>query len=766
MISGHREQLRALTQMPREIPARRQLICTLLFCSGLAYLVCSPVISFGQERLKASYEAAQRLFERGEDEPARAAFQKLLGETYRARAAVLVQQGRWIKANEDLEAAFETAPDDPTLRYELAFSYFRLDKPNDAARTLEPLVHERPADSQSHGLLGRVYFTQGKLAQARQELGAALRLAPDDFSSGYVLALTVLRQKDREESARIFENLRKSQGSPGHFHLLVGRAYLDSGYYTEAQKEFREALRHIPQLRFARYFLALSLLREREGAALGPAKEELHKELELYPKEFAARYLLGLLLEFERQWGPAAEAFRRTIRISPDEPDPCFHLGNVYIKLGRQSEAIELIRRALALVEEGRRGHFQDYRAHVLLSQAYRALGDASSSAQEATEASKLSAEQARLERERGMAGSLRTVLEEMTAPGQMVAWQEISRPVELTPDQTKLLPIYDQIIANGHNYLGLVAVRQQKFSDAARQFARLRNLQPDFPGVMFNLGLALFQTEKYSECLQPLERALAQSPSDLKTKKYLGLAYEREEQYDKAVKLLQEARRSDPDDLALLLALGTALARTNHPNEARDVFENLLKAHPNSAPLHVLWGRAFAAQHQPSEAEKEFRRALEVDPKTPSAHFYLGILKLQRGEIKEAGSEFEAELASHPDDSRARYHLAFVLLTQQETAQAIPLLQRVIQDNPQYAEAHYSFGKVLLEQDDVQKAIEHLETAVRLDPSKAYSHYQLGRAYLRAGRRDEAKQEFQVTQDLKNQQRSKSPRGEETQTP
>lgn len=718
----------------------------------------------GQDRLKTAYETAQQLFQQGKDAEARVHFQALLAEIYRARAALYRQPGLWARVQADLEAVVDLRPDnDPDLYYDLADAYFRQANYLQAARKLEALTPEKPGDAKVHGLLGRAYFSLGKLDAARRELQTAQNLDPTDSLTAYTLALVALSQKDRETSARIFSNLGKHQGFSPHFHVLAGRAYLDTNFHAEAQRELHQALRLDSKSRFAHYLLALSLLRERETAALGQAKEELSQELELFPDEFASRYLLGLVLEFERHWQKAAEAFQRSVALAPNEPDAHFHLGNAYLKLGRGQQAAESLHRALALTNKGGQSRFQAHRAHYLLSQAYRTMGDLKASALAAEAARSASSQLAENERKASEAPTLQAMLENLRVSDPSVNWQELTRVCELSPNQESMLKVYAQVLTNGHNYLGLIAVRQQQFDEAARQFSRVAELQPDFPDADLNLGIALFQAEEYAKALEPLTRHLKRNPSQAVIRKYLGLTYFQQEQYDQAAKLLQEVRTSDPQDAQVLLALGTSLVRLHQTEEAQKIFTELLKSHPDSAPLHVLWGQAYAGQDQPQEAEKEFRRALELDPKVSSAHFSLGIIYLRRGALDEAGREFAGEIGSHPKDSRARYHLAFIRLTEQKLEEAVSLLRQVIQDAPNYAEAHYSLGKAFLQEGHVPEAIERLETAVRLDPGKAYSHYQLGRAYQKAGRNEQAQQQFEIAQKLKAQQGSKRSPAEES---
>jgi tetratricopeptide (TPR) repeat protein len=557
----------------------------LLLPVALAFLSAEPSLNLlGQDRLKTTYETAQQLFQQGKDAEARVHFQALLVETYRARAVLYRQQGLWARVQTDLEAVVDLRPDnDPGLDYELAEAYFRQADYLQAARKLEALIPRKLGDTKVHGLLGRAYFSLGKLEAARRELQTAQNLDPADLLSAYTLALAALSQKDREVAARIFAELGKRQGFSAHFHLLAGRAYLDADFHAEAQTELRQALRLDSKTRFARYLLALSLLRERGTPALEQAKEELSQELDLFPDEFASHYLLGLMLEFERRWQKAAAAFQQSVVLAPNEPDAHFHLGSVCLKLDRRRQAAESLHRALALTNRGCQSRFQAYRAHYLLSQAYRAMGDLKVSALEAEAARSASSQLAETERKASEAPTLQAMLENLGPADSSVTWRELTPRSRLSPNQENLLKVYVEVLTNGHHCLGLMAVRQQQFDEAARQFSRVAELQPDFPDVDLNVGIALFQAEEYAKALEPLARHLKRNPSHVVTRKYLGLTYFQREQYNEAAKLLQEVRNSGSPDAQVLLALGTSLVRLHQTQEAQKIFTELLQAYPDS---------------------------------------------------------------------------------------------------------------------------------------------------------------------------------------
>ncbi len=706
------------------------------------------LVVHGQTHLQGLQQTAEKLFEQGHDEEARAEFRDLLTEVHRKRAGLYHKEGRWDDVRVELESAWDLNRDAPGLQADLAHARFRTGDHHGAIELLAPIASASPERADIRGLLGRAYFSSGSLDSARRELEASTRLDPSDSATSYTLALVLLSQNDLEGAERIFTGLERQRGSTATFQMLVGRAYLDAGFQTHAQRRLRRALALDGKIQFGHYLLALSLLREKVMAALGEGQRELAQELALYPNEFAARYLAALLEEEQSRWNSAETAFRRATQLAPGEPDPLFHLGCVEIKLGRLSQAIQHLGRALDLLAHGHEARFEPSRAHYLLSQTYRALGKFEASRQEMEAARRTSSSVVEAERER--TGSNLAKPLQGIAPAQAVEWLDSSRPSPLNSEDREQLARYGEILARGYNDLALITARRSDFAEAAQYFDRALQLKPGLPELECNLGIALYRAGRFSGAGEHLERALRRDASNLRVKEYLGLSYSEVGEYSKAVPLLEEVRRSRPDDEQVLLGLANALTQSDRPDEAQRVIEDLLKSHPDSAPLHVLWGKAYGSQGNPEEARHEFERALQIDPKVPDAHFYLGVMSFQQGKLEEAAQQFQNELVSHPYDARSRYHLAATLLLERRLDEGITLLRQVIQARPDYAAAHYSLGKTLLEQAKVDEAARELETAVKLEPGAAYAHYQLGRAYLLGGRKQDAEHEFQVTQNLK----------------
>jgi protein O-mannosyl-transferase len=76
------------------------------------------------------------------------------------------------------------------------------------------------------------------------------------------------------------------------------------------------------------------------------------------PEYYLANYNLGRMLYDAHLFPEAEDSLQQARRISPDEPDPYFHLGMIRIRTGRLDEAESEFRQALALRPDDPKLHF------------------------------------------------------------------------------------------------------------------------------------------------------------------------------------------------------------------------------------------------------------------------------------------------------------------------------------------------------------------------------------------------------------------------
>jgi tetratricopeptide (TPR) repeat protein len=726
---------------------------------AIAFLM-SPLSSARQARdpLAQHYSAAQTFQLGGDLDQAEAEYHQVL-------ALALERVGNLLSAEKNdskeavrlLEEAVAAQPSYEDTRMDLAAVYFRAGRLDRAGDEAGQVVKNNPRNARALQLLGNIEFAQGNFASAADHLHNALDLQ-GDFDIAYSLSLAYLSQHKLAETKLLFDELLNDMGSTPELHVLLGRAYRETGYLDEAIREFKKAIEldsHYPRVH---YYLALAYLAQGEKERFPTARPLFEQELAINPKEFFSTFFLGVIYLEDRDFPAAADYLKKAVQLEPDNPDPLLYLGQVYFETEHPELAIATLKKSIDLTTDPSRNHYQVSKAHTMIGQVLLKMGKQGEAEAELKRSQELRAQAFQNDKDAQHALEMgqHELLPELQNVEEKPAFPGNRPPPDAAEEKKKqeLRASLTEILANAYNNLGVIQARHEQYAPAADYFRKASQWKPDLGGLDRNWGLASFRAQGFEEAVGPLGRQLARHPDDVKTRDALGLSYFMTGQFSKTLEVFQPTLANLPDDPAILYAMGVSLVRTGDSASASSVFRRMLEKNPNVAEIHVLLGQADADQNQYSSAVEEFSRAVELDPKIEGAHFGWGLILLHEGKVDDSAREFRAELDAHPVDAKAKYHLAYVLLMQQQKDQAYTLLSEVVRDQPDYADAQYQLGKILLERGDVKAAIERLETAVRLDPTKDYSYFQLSVAYRRDGRLEDAQRVLQDYQKLKAKER------------
>src|SRR5205085_7058482 len=237
----------------------------------------------------------------------------------------------------------------------------------------EPLgraVRLAPRAVGAHHMLGQSYVMLGDFTRSVSALEAALGLAPSDYDIAYTLGLAHLKRHELAPARQIYERMLARLGDRPQLHIIFGRAYRETSFLPEAIEEFKKAVRldtHFPR---AHYYLGLTYLLKDGAARLDDAAAEFRVELDAHPEEFFANYYLGVGYVIQRKWDEAIAFLENATRIEPNNPDPYFHLGQAYQAVEKHGQAIEVLRKAIALNPELSHNDYQVTTAHYRLGQS------------------------------------------------------------------------------------------------------------------------------------------------------------------------------------------------------------------------------------------------------------------------------------------------------------------------------------------------------------------------------------------------------------
>lgn len=306
-------------------------------------------------------------------------------------------------------------------------------------------------------------------------------------------------------------------------------------------------------------------------------------------------------------------------------------------------------------------------------------------------------------------------------------------------------------------------------------------------------LGVFYLNAERYAEAVPLLERAYQVEPEDQENQYDLGRAYEGAGDLPRARKRVQELIARQPSaDLCRLAAeldeqMGDPLSAVREYNEAaklnpseqnyfewgselllhraiwqaQEVLRKGTEAYPRSVRMQTALGTALFAGARYDQAAQRLCVASDLNPEDPHPYVFMGRIQISAPDPLPC---IEPRLArfvqSQPGSSVANYLYAMSLLKRQEqrsdemvVQHATALLLKAVSIDPNYGEAYLELGILAASKQSFERAIDFYQKAIGADPGLADAHYRLGMAYDRTAQPAKAKLEFQLHDQIKQQQ-------------
>ena len=190
---------------------------------------------------------------------------------------------------------------------DLAITQLQAGQYDDALAEASTALTTDPNNARALTVQSRVWIKQQQFSKAAVAITRAIQIDPaqSDVETMYSLGMCYLQSKDptdKPKAAAVFEKMIQSQGDSGSLHVLFGRAYRDANDMPAAIHEFERAIALDPRTPHAHYFLGLARLAVNEWKATPEARAEFAKELEYYPHDYLANYLIGFLASGDRDY--------------------------------------------------------------------------------------------------------------------------------------------------------------------------------------------------------------------------------------------------------------------------------------------------------------------------------------------------------------------------------------------------------------------------------------------------------------------------------
>jgi tetratricopeptide (TPR) repeat protein len=306
-------------------------------------------------------------------------------------------------------------------------------------------------------------------------------------------------------------------------------------------------------------------VRAAKSGDLAGARSAFDAAVSADPNAYEALHALGVLSDREGKESQAIDLYRRALRVQPDYEESAKGIVAINLRQGQSDRALQFMQ---PLAQQWERN---------LLLQAYYA--DLLVQLNRGEEAIKVA--RAALKRDERFVPAMLSLVRANLKSGK----------VELADSILEQALAIDEKNAQLHYYKGKRLSDEQKLSEAITEFRRAVELDPDFAEARMELGLRLLAGANYDEALQQLQAVDKLTPRLVEVQLALGDAYRSKRQWQEAKAAFDKAlrMRSDLPQAHYNLALLYMTAGPEFPGP--DALTSLAKAKEEFAAYRTQMG-------------------------------------------------------------------------------------------------------------------------------------------------------------------------------
>lgn len=449
----------------------------------------------------------------------------------------------------------------------------------------------------------------------------------------------------------------------------------------------------------------------------------------------ASTLIAGFVHQRRGNFEAAQSSFEIAIQRRAADPIPAWHLGQVFLSIGKNKKAAEALESALQLAT-ARRDQ----------SEIFQLLGRVYQRSQQPDKALKLwqryedafpgdvlvqeqiaaaLVEEARypeaLDRYRKLAETAKDLYKK-TEHGITVAelhlkLQETNKAIAEFEKQLQQLRPGSWQREGIRNRIERAVLKTDDEDGLAEYYDKWLQQYPDDLDAMSRLANHFSSTQQHPAALKWYQQAIAKAPSDVKLREALIGELSATKQFDEALQQCEQLVEMDAGNAVHLERWGRILLRNNllpegnRKTQAAEVWRRLLQLHPDDAQHVSHVADLFRGAGMVDEAVALYRKAIQLSPEQPQFAEYLGeyfhSLRRRDDAIATFRSIAAGDLQTTPNLTR----LSQLLSDFGYATEAAEAMREAVGLTPEFAD-HIQFAKMLKSQTRFDDALQQLNLA------------------------------------------------------
>lgn len=280
----------------------------------------------------------------------------------------------------------------------------------------------------------------------------------------------------------------------------------------------------------------------------------------------------------------------------------------------------------------------------------------------------------------------------------QCPKWIDLSREFIDKPDREYKYQYKNDVsfVFQNINNLALEFIRNGKFHEGLKRFLNGLKMNPDSPGIHFNMGMVYSWLDDFNEAEKYTLIAL-------RKKDFFGSipAYRRKE-------ILKEKKRSIKKPAKIPLSEWTFDVALKEGNYFSDAYNSL--------------GTLYFKRKEYDKSILAFKKVIEIFPGDAMGHYNLSCTYWEIGDKKNAEKEWKAAIRYEEELKRMK--------KRGEISEDQLEVSLIVLPRPVSFRSHKFLGRLYLEQNSPNKALKEFEKALKLEPDDPEPYYEIGKIY------------------------------------
>ena len=298
------------------------------------------------------------------------------------------------------------------------------------------------------------------------------------------------------------------------------------------------------------------------------------------------------------------------------------------------------------------------------------------------------------------------------------------------TGTSTAAAPKVNDSRVEEHRNLGIAFYKAGMFDESLREFRRVADLRPTDASAPFHLGLIALRQFRWADAAESFKQAAEAGGARPATLHNLGVALERLGRLDEAEAAFGDAASRAREDARIMLGWSiVALKRGEHQVAQGRLARALELLGGKPAPALWYWAATLAAagSDDPAGALRAARAGATAFPDAPVLQNNLAVLLEMSGDVTGAEAVLRIALAEDPSLPQISKNLADVLYRNGRYDEAREAYERAAKLAPDLGDdLYFKLGNIAYKRRETARARESWSRATTLNPG-----HELARANL-----------------------------------